>query len=325
MKTQAKLIVLVVLIVFVSLFGSGCFFLDFLFGEKDKEDIAPPGEKEEKKEEPGKLDIKEEEEDKRETTFYLLDEYSAKLVPKAREISRVEGIAQKTLSKMVRDQDIKEYWADCELKPVLPQGTKVIGMAIDDEGIARVNFSEDFLEFEDNMDQVLNAVVYTLTEFDTIEKVEFMVEGMLLENLPEGAELEGVMEPTGLNAEVPVMAGEEDGTPLTLFFVAEKEENTYYVPVTRVVSPSEDLEGEALAELIRGPGADSTLKSYVSSQVSLNDIDIKQDKMVIDVSNLAKEEDKLEQAAKQVIYTLEEFKTIDSVELTIDGEQLVLD
>lgn len=329
MAKRVKLTVLIALIFLMGVISSGCFFLDFLFGEGEDSDISPEEkEKEEKKLVP---ELEREDEDKgledeedlegREATFYLLDEETGKLVRVSENIPDVEGIAQKTLSKMVNEEENIEFWAAHELSPVIPRGTEIKGMAVDDAGNARVNFSEEFLNFEGEGEKLIDAVVYTLAEFDTIDRVEFMVEGELLENLPHGLGVEGKMEPVGINSEVPVMR-DGDGVALTLYFVAEKDENSYYVPVSRMVSEGSELEGKALAELVRGPDPDSTLKTYVSSEISLNELSLEGDRLLVDVSNITREKGKEEKAAKQIIYTLQEFDTIEKVELLIDGEEI---
>ena len=317
MRRRVKLFALIVMIVMMAVFSSGCFFLDFLFGtEEEPDEPSVPEEKKEKE-----IEEFEDDEDKRETTFYLLDDETDKIVKTTSNIPWVEGIAQETLSKLVRDEENLQYWAEYELEPVIPSGTEIKGMTIDDDGTARVNFSEEFLDYEGEFGQLLNAVVYTLTEFETIDGVEFMVEGQMLEDLPEGAEISGRVGRVGINTEVAVIADGEN--PVTLYFVAEKGDNTFYVPVTRMVSDEEELEGEALAELINGPDPDSTLNSYVSTEITLNDIELDDGILYLDVSNISTEEGREQEAANQITYTLEEFEAIEKVELTVDGQEPV--
>lgn len=67
----------------------------------------------------------------------------------------------------------------------LPAATKVLGLNIKD-GIASVNFSKEFLtkgqgEYKQTM--VVYGVVNTLTEFPSVKKVQFLVEGKKVEVL----------------------------------------------------------------------------------------------------------------------------------------------
>lgn len=67
----------------------------------------------------------------------------------------------------------------------LPAATKVLGLNIKD-GIASVNFSKEFLakgQGEYNQTMLVYGVVNTLTEFSSIKKVQFLVEGKKVEVL----------------------------------------------------------------------------------------------------------------------------------------------
>lgn len=63
---------------------------------------------------------------------------------------------------------------------VLPTATKVLGIKVDDQGVATVNFSADVLNANVGADgEVMGiaSIVNTLTEFPNIKKVSFMVDG----------------------------------------------------------------------------------------------------------------------------------------------------
>ncbi len=319
MRRKVKLFTLIVLVALMAVYGSGCFFLDFLFGsEEEPKEPTPEEEEIEREEEKEPLN----DEDERETTFYLLENDSGKLVRTESNIPWVEGIAQETLTKMVRDDENLDYWGNYHLEPVIPSGTEVKGMTIDDDGSARVNFTEEFMDYQGDKAQMIDSVVYTLTEFEAIDGVEFMIDGEPLSELPESIDAitaNDVIDRMGINAEVPVVA--DDGVPITLYYISEKDGNTFYVPITRMVSETDEIEGEALAELIRGPDEDSNLESFVSPEIQLNEIDFDNESLTIDVSNITTEEGREEEAAKQIIYTLGEFDMVQSVELTIDGEK----
>lgn len=76
--------------------------------------------------------------------------------------------------------------AGSDLKPVLPEGTQLLGLEVKN-GTAEVNFNNAFMR---NMnvgsqleDVILSAVVNTLTEFPEIEQVQFLIEGEVVESI----------------------------------------------------------------------------------------------------------------------------------------------
>lgn len=69
--------------------------------------------------------------------------------------------------------------ADKNCMSLIPQGTKLLGASVKN-GIATLNFSDEF-EFNginaDSYRAQLMQVVYTATEFSTVESVQFLIEG----------------------------------------------------------------------------------------------------------------------------------------------------
>ncbi|ACB85524.1 GerMN domain-containing protein [Natranaerobius thermophilus] len=320
---KVKLIVLIIVISSMALLLSGCFFLDFIFGpDPDETTKEEQEELEPKEDEPTEIRDYDEDE-KRETVFYLLDN-NDNLVPVVKPIEWTEGIATKTLNKMSQTPANEEFWMDTNLTPTLPNGTKVKGMAIDD-GRARVNFTEEFLDMEPESEQeIKNSIVYTLSEFETIDEVEIMVEGEFIESLPGGTDVSGPLTREGLNVEITAEAeSAENETGVNLYFLSQDGE--YVVPVTRYIPDTEELEGNAIYELMKGADPDSGLISYVSTDLDINDVKIEGNTMQMDVSNLADDPEHQELALKQLKFTLTDFDYIDSMEISIDGTPIDID
>lgn len=81
---------------------------------------------------------------------------------------------------------IKGPRAGSNLKSVLPEGTRLLGLEVKN-GTAEVNFNSMFMR---NMNAgaqleelILLAVVNTLTEFPEIERVQFLIEGQVVESI----------------------------------------------------------------------------------------------------------------------------------------------
>jgi germination protein M len=79
------------------------------------------------------------------TTFYFPDEGGNFVVPFAREIPWVEGIARSTLEHMIEGSWPAPSWQGPALKPPSRPG-RIKGLTIKD-GLARVDFSKEFFEY----------------------------------------------------------------------------------------------------------------------------------------------------------------------------------
>ncbi|WP_158212351.1 GerMN domain-containing protein [Natranaerobius trueperi] len=315
--SKSKIVLLFTLILTFSLFTTGCFFLDFIFG-------PDPDEEKEVEEDEGQVEEEPyDDEDMRETMFYMLDD-NDNIVPIVRPIEWTEGIATKTLSKMSKSPQNIDFWEGTNLSPPLPSETQVKGMTIDD-GLARVNFTEELLDVQgEKEDKVLSSVIYTLTEFDSVDEVELMVGGEFIDTLPAGADVSSYLVRDGLNIEVTSQARAADSQDaVTLYFISNDKK--YLVPVTRYIPATDEIEGNAIYELMEGPSSESGLVSYISPELTVNNVSIEGSKIIIDVSNLSDDPESQEEALKQLYYTLIELDKVNEVEITVDGEEPSID
>lgn len=96
-----------------------------------------------------------------------------KIVP--REIEKSDAPLTNTIKTLLKGPQS----GDKNCMTLIPQGTKLLGASVRN-GIATLNFSEEF-EFggisADSYSAQLMQVVYTATQFSTVESVQFLIEG----------------------------------------------------------------------------------------------------------------------------------------------------
>ena len=88
-----------------------------------------------------------------------------------------DGIAKATLNRMVKSSENDMAAARLGLRTVLPEGTTIdLDIA---GGKARIDLSEEALNLSDAAAEanMVSAIVQALTEFDTVEEVEFLIGG----------------------------------------------------------------------------------------------------------------------------------------------------
>ena len=110
------------------------------------------------------------------TVVYYQDNYGY-LVPVMCSMNYEDGIAKATLKKMVQSPENDMSAARLGLRCVLPENT-TIDLDISG-GTARIDLSKEVLKMEDAAAEsnMISAIVQTLTEFDSVKKVEFLVGG----------------------------------------------------------------------------------------------------------------------------------------------------
>ena len=79
--------------------------------------------------------------------------------------------------------------ASDKVRTLIPSGTKLIGASVKN-GIATLNFNEAFVFNQnfgnDGYSAQLQQIVYTATEFSTVNSVQFLIEGEKKDFLVEG-------------------------------------------------------------------------------------------------------------------------------------------
>ena len=127
----------------------------------------------------------------RPTVLYLADSSFEGVVHLPTEIPRVVGIAKSAVSHLVDDIANNHLISGTALKLPLPSSTRVLGATVKEDGLCKIDFSEELLNCSDADHErvAVDAIVYTLTEFATIERVQFMVEGEVIESMPHGTNI----------------------------------------------------------------------------------------------------------------------------------------
>ncbi len=267
----------------------------------------------------------------RRTVLYFVNENSL-LVPIAKEIPWVEGIGKAALESLVTSPETELELSTQGLKPSLPADTKVLGMTIRD-GIAKVDLSSEFLNLPDKASEknAIDSVVYTLTEFSAIDKVQLMVEGKPLKECPNGTAVESVLYREKINLEnASSDIVKNDMIPVTLYFKStDKSGNySYFVPVTRMVKVSDNVIKTAVEELVKGPAEDMGLASILPHDAKV--LDVKQDASEV-VVNFSKDllgygggTDVEQSLVNSIVLTVSQFPGVEQVSILVEGKKEVL-
>ena len=112
-------------------------------------------------------------------TVYYTDKTASYLVPEVHKVSNVKEPAKKALEILISGTK------NPNLINVIPANTKVRSINIKDK-VAYVDFSNDInknIGGSTNEIFIVTSIVNTLTEFDSIDKVQILVEGKKLETL----------------------------------------------------------------------------------------------------------------------------------------------
>ena len=176
--------------------------------------------------------------------LFLIDE-NGLVAPQTIEIPVPESkeVATQALEYLVKDGPVTELLPN-GFQAVLPAGTEILGVSIKD-GVAIADFSEEFKDYraEDEL-KILQAITWTLTQFDSIEKVKIRINGHDQNTMPvDGTPIsDGVSRADGINIDLGDVTDVTSSIGVTLYFLAQSGDNSYYVPVSKRVPQSDGID-----------------------------------------------------------------------------------
>ena len=256
------------------------------------------------------------------TIVYYQDNYGY-LVPVMCSVPMEDGIAKATLNMMVQSVGNDMQAARLGLRTVLPENTK-IDLDISG-GLARIDLSREVLNMADAAAEanMVSAIVQTLTEFESVDRVAFLIDGQQRETLTHGTPVAGEFTRGDINLEAAEptisLSGSES---VRLYFPADS--GAVIVPVTRVVGSSADI-NTAVLELAKGPANQDTLESVVPAGCGLIDVKVEDGVAKLNFTgefvNLVQNSDGGRMALKALVLTCTQFDGINSVEIYVDGQR----
>jgi germination protein M len=262
----------------------------------------------------------------RKTVLYFRDKQGL-LVPLMRKIPWEEGIAKSALNNMIDTAELRESLKYTGLNPIIPAGTEIRGMAVNEEtGICKVDFTDEIMNYETEKEEenLIKGIVYTLTEFQAINEVEFLINGGMA-SFKFNADSSTPFKRENIN----LVGDVNDFNSKTVVYYKGnhfEEDYEYFVPVTiPTLAPVPNIY-TAMETLFDGPSGDLGLESNIPDGTSFHGIDIKDGIAYVDISfdygEPSKDSQVYSSMMKNIGLTLSEFGEIEKVELLIDGKSL---
>lgn len=312
-----KKLLLLFLVILLSTMTSGC--LDMIFGPVEDEGL-PKNSNEQHGNQHQDPELNDE--NSWELVFYCIDKSTNLLVPITIAIPKKEGIARAVVEELVLGSSLSKRVAMYGFEMPLPQRTEVLGISIRD-GTARVDLSDEILTFRNDRHEHLGitSLVFTLTQFPTIERVQLAVNGQILQTLIYDTYVKVPMDRSiGVNISVNDGVDLKETTKILVYFPIIREGQTYFVPETKVVNKTEDILGVALREFLRGPNT-KLLTNNIPANVTVLEAEIKEKVATV---NFSKELQEINTGTERavidaLILTLMEINEVESVKILIDG------
>jgi germination protein M len=264
-----------------------------------------------------------------EVTLYVRDP-NGFVAPLSVRLPYSPDVAKKTLEYMV-DGGPGQAFLPKGFSNLLPKGTIVKGIRLQpDQKLAVVDFSKEFADYNvQDERKIMEAVTWALTGFPNVEKVQLWLEGSALKEMPvDGTPMdEPLSRAMGINLERADGVDYGRSTPVTLYFQNQTGDNfKYYIPVTRLIGRTGDIEKAVVQELIKGPQGVKGLASVINPETKMLGVTQQNDLVTVNFTDtlLGADHTAPAESLQAVVLSLTENTGADKVQIMVNGETTVV-
>ncbi|MGM9924551.1 MAG: GerMN domain-containing protein [Bacillus sp. (in: firmicutes)] len=258
------------------------------------------------------------------TELYLIDKYGY-VVPQSIALPDSKAVAKQAVEHLVAEGPVTNMLPD-GFRAVLPADTQV-DVNIDKQGVATVDFSKEFATYKaEDEKKILDAITWTLTQFDAVKNVKLQMNGHELTEMPVNKTpiAKTLSRESGINVDTSNVVDITNSTPLTVYYLGGKEDNYYYVPVTKRISATEDnIAAAVVKELAQDPSA-NLVTEFMTDLALVSEPTIKEGKATLNFNESIygsfKEQTVSQRLLDALVLSLTEQTGIESVEVQVNGK-----
>ena len=189
------------------------------------------------------------------------------------------------------------------LRGIIPNNTEINNIMLE-QGILTIDFNKELLNINDNLEEkVIESIVYSLLNFKEIKGIKILIDGEKLTNLPKSnIKLNDILtKEIGINKEYDIKTM-NDIQKVVLYYYEEKDNNKYFVPVTKYVNSKDDKIKIIIDNLRNNYLSETNLMSYLNEKIRLENYEIKSNTVTLSFASI--QDFSLEPLKEEVIYTL---------------------
>lgn len=262
------------------------------------------------------------------TKVYLLNKdllVETSIVSKATSNDIISNIKDILSSLTVNSE--KSKYLDNNFKALIPEGTRILDVSLD-KGLLKINFSKEILNIDASLEEkMIESIIYSLMKLDGIEKIMIFVEGEKLDSLPNSKKALPIelTKSYGIN-KVYDVNNIFTMDVLNLYYYINIDDNYHLVPVSIFTNNSDDKVEVIIEELKSSPIHQSNLMSFLASNATLLDYEIKENTIKLEFSSYILDNFFSEKLIEEVKYaisaSLGDTLGVKEVNFFVNGEKI---
>lgn len=216
----------------------------------------------------------------------------------------IEKKAKELLTILIKDSKLEDK-IPSGFKNIINSDTKILSLSYKD-GLIKVDFSKDLMDTSKEFEEkTIEAIVYTLTSIENVNKVIIYMDGEILTKLPKSKiNLPATLDRSfGINKQYNIN-NSKNITKTTVYYIDKINDNEYYVPVTKVSNDTRNKIEIIVDELSSNNLYKTNLMSYLNNNTKLLSVNEEDEKMILEFnSNIFNDMD-TKDILEEVIYTI---------------------
>jgi len=190
-------------------------------------------------------------------------------------------------------------------KSILPSETKILSVLYEN-GLVKIDFSKDLLDVNVDLEEkIIEAIVYTITSIDEVDKVIIYVEGNVLSVLPQSK----ITLPSTLDRNFGInktydFTNTKNIEQVTIYYLSKNNYDYYYVPVTKYLNDEREKIKIIIDELASSSSYNTNLISYLNSSTELLTVEQQTDLLELTFNSYIFNDSDSKNILEEVIYTI---------------------
>ena len=214
-------------------------------------------------------------------------------------------------------------------RSIIPPDVSIKNIELKDK-ILTIDFSKELLEVnKKDEEKMIEAIIYTLTSIDGIDKIIIKVEGEVLSKLPNyKINLPTVLDKSyGINKNYD-LTNLNNIISYTTYYTSTYNDTKYYVPVTKYInSKDNDIVKIIIKELSSSPIYETNLMSYLNTNATLNNYELLENNLKLNFNESLLNDIDEKNILEEVIYTISLsmdniYKDLESVSFLVNNEEI---
>ena len=179
-----------------------------------------------------------------------------------------------------------ENYLPVNFEPLIPENTKLLNYSLNDK-VLKLNFSKEFLLVKENDEEkMIESLIYSLCELESIDKILIYVENKKLNELPNSK----VKLPVSLDKSYGInkvydIKSYKNVTKTTIYYASKTDDLTYYIPITKITNNDANAVEIIVNELKTSPIYESNLISFLNASYELKNYEIMENSVNMSFDN----------------------------------------